>query len=188
MKTSVTLEKPDLFSTCEINVCSKAEYNHKEGCITIKFTEDIMPYLAQVKQRFVLYNLKEIANFGSLYTTRLYELVQEYKDTGYIIKSKEQLRTIFAVENNYQAYKNLKARTFAHAVNEINSQYEIDLKFFEIKEGRKVVAIRFEFKPTFVIKGVNHKTGKEKNTYLKPKRKLTTKQVEDKAVQPELSI
>jgi len=54
MKTSVTLEKPDLFSTCEINVCSKAEYNHKEGCITIKFTEDIMPYLAQVKQRFVL--------------------------------------------------------------------------------------------------------------------------------------
>ena len=50
-----------------------------------------MPYLAQVKEKFVLYNLKEIANFGSLYTTRLYELIQEFKETGWRLKSVDQL-------------------------------------------------------------------------------------------------
>lgn len=170
MKTSITLEQSDLFQTWEINICSMAKYNHHEGSITIKFTDDIMPYLTQVSRKFVLYNLKEIANFGSLYTTRLYELIQEFKDTGYIVKSVEQLRTIFAVGSKYQAYKDFKVKTFAHAVEEINSQFDMMLSFEEIKEGRKVVAVKFDFIPTYIIRGVD-KTGKSKNTYIKPRRK-----------------
>jgi len=68
-----------------------AEYNKKDGYISVKFTDDIMPYLAQVRQKFVLYSLKEIANFGSLYTTRFYELLQEFKETGWMLKSVPKL-------------------------------------------------------------------------------------------------
>lgn len=169
-RTAITLEKPDLFTTTEIPVCSFAEYNHKHGSLTIKFNEDIMPYLAQVNRRFVLYNLKEIANFGSLYTTRLYELIQEFKDTGEIVKSVTQLRIVFAVGQKYALYKDFKKFTFAHAVDEINLQFDLKLVFEEIKDGRKVVAIKFSFVPTFIIRGVD-KTGNPKNTYIKPKRK-----------------
>lgn len=171
IKTSITIEKPDLFVTQEINVCAMVEYQHKEGAIKIEFTPNIMPYLAQVKKKFVLYNLKEVANFGSLYSTRLYELIQEFKDTGLLMKSVAQLREVFAVGKKYAAYKDFKVKTFAHAVDEINSQYEIDLKFEEIKEGRKVVAIRFEFKPTFTRRAVDPYTGKERNIYIKPRLK-----------------
>ena len=87
MKTDIKIERPENQSIVMINVCSKAEYIKREGYVTIKFTDDIMPYLSQVRKKFVLYNLKEIANFGSLYTTRLYELIQEFKETGYMIKS-----------------------------------------------------------------------------------------------------
>lgn len=183
METSITLEKPDLFITQQINVCSKIEYQHREGSIKVKFTDDIMPYLAQVKQKFVLYNLKEVANFGSLYSTRLYELIQEFKDTGFLIKSVVQLRDVFAVGKKYALYKDFKQRTFAHAVDEINAQYEIDLKFKEIKEGRKVVAIRFEFKPTFTRRAVDPHTGKERNIYIKPKRKMKIAQNEETEIQ-----
>ena len=69
MKTDIRIEKPDDKGYCRIT-CSQAEYNIERGSIKIQFTDSIMPYLAQVKQKFVLYNLKEIANFGSLYTTR----------------------------------------------------------------------------------------------------------------------
>lgn len=175
-RTAITLEKPDLFITQEIPVCSFTEYNNKEGSLTVEFNEHIMPYLAQVRQKFVLYNLKEIANFGSLYSTRLYELIQEFKDTGFIIKSVEQLRTIFSVGNKYSEYKNFKAKTFGHAVEEINSQYEIDLIFKEIKESRKVIAIRFEFKSTFIKKIADPITGKIRNQYIKPKRKQFTQE------------
>jgi plasmid replication initiation protein len=178
-RTAITLEKPELFVTQEIPVCSFTEYNNKEGRLTVEFNERIMPYLAQVKQRFVLYNLKEVANFGSLYSTRLYELIQEFKDTSWLLKSVEQLRAVFAVDKKFTKYNDFKKYTFGHAVNEINSQYEINLKFTEIKEGRKVIAIRFEFKPTFIRKSVDPRSGNNRNIYIKPKRKAKLQKQEE---------
>lgn len=145
MKTDIRIEKPKENGYWRINVCSKAEYNQNEGGVTIKFTDDIMPYLAQVRQKFVLYNLKEVANFGSLYTTRLYELIQEFQQTGWMLKSVDQLREAFAVGDKFKAYKDLKRYTFGHACEEINSNYAMGLRFEEIKEGRKVVAVQFFF-------------------------------------------
>jgi plasmid replication initiation protein len=170
MKTDLTLARNDSAELWQINICSMAKYNKKEGCITIKFTDDIMPYLSQVRQKFVLYNLKEIANFNSLYTTRLYELIQEFKDTGYMIKSIGQLRKVFAVGSSFKLYGDLKKRTFDHACKEINNTYEMNLGYEEIKEGRKVVAIKFIFKKTRIHKVFNQKTGVEKNLYIKPKK------------------
>lgn len=168
-RTAITLEKPDLFVTQEIPICSFAEYNNKEGSLTIEFNEHIMPYLAQVRQKFVLYNLKEIANFGSLYSTRLYELIQEFKDTGYIIKSVAQLREVFAVGKKFPDYNNFKRYTFAHAVDEINAQYEMNLRFEELKEGRKVVSIRFDFNSSHTTQGYNPTTKRMVNITVKPK-------------------
>lgn len=164
-RTAITLEQPDLFETWEIAVCEYAKYNNRNGSLTIKFTSSIMPYLMQVKKRFVLYNLKEIANFGSLYTTRLYELIQEFRDTGYIVKSIEDLRNVFTVGDNYKNYANFKVKTFLHAINEINSQYDMNLSFEEIKTGRKVTSIKFTFKKTTTRKAYNPRTKNICNVY-----------------------
>lgn len=174
MKTDIKIEKikDDKKELWRINVCSQAVYKEHEGKIEIQFTDSIMPYLAQVKQKFVLYNIKEIANFGSLYTTRLYELLQEFQETGWMLKSVQELREIFAVGDKFKAYKDLKRYTFGHACQEINDNYDIGLGFEEIKEGRKVAAVRFSFKKTIVIKGKNPKTGLEQNLYSKPKTKI----------------
>jgi len=182
MKTDLTVarnESPDLW---RINVCSMAKYNKREGCITVEFTDRIMPYLAQVKEKFVLYNLKEISNFGSLYTTRLYELVQEFKDTGYIIKSIEQLRAVFAVGDNFKRYNDFKRRTFEHACQEINSNYKLNLGYEEIKEGRKVAAVKFLFKKTRITKRYNQHTGIAKNVYEKPKALTKKKKLDNSNV------
>lgn len=170
MKSSITLEKIELNEIWEINICSTAKYNNKEGRITVKFTDDIMPYLSQVRKRFVLYNLKEIANFGSLYTTRLYELIQEFQETGWMLKSIDQLRKVFALGNNkLKLYGNFKAKILNHACREINDNYDMNLRFEELKEGRKVVAVKFSFKPTIITQVTNQKTGKTTNVYKKPK-------------------
>jgi plasmid replication initiation protein len=172
MKTSIIIEKPDLCKTWEINVCSMAQYNKEEGSITVEFTDRIMPYLAQVRTRFVLYNLKEISNFGSLYTTRLYELLQEFKDTGWMLKSVKQLREAFAVGNNkFKLYGHFKTNTFAHACQEINANYSMDLRFEEIKEGRKVAAVKFFFKKPVI----NQQTGETINVWAKSKALLKFK-------------
>jgi plasmid replication initiation protein len=155
MKTDLKIARNESSELWRINVCSMAKYNKQKGCVTIEFTDRIMPYLAQVKQKFVLYNLKEVSNFGSLYTTRLYELIQEFKDTGYIIKSIQQLREVFAVGEGFKRY----------------NDYDMNLRYEEIKEGRKVIAIKFIFRKTRIHKVTNPKTGIEKNYYIKPKQK-----------------
>ena len=194
MKTSITLEKIELNEVWEINICSTAKYNKKEGRITVKFTDDIMPYLAQVRKRFVLYNLKEIANFGSLYTTRLYELIQEFKETGWMLKSIDQLRKVFAIgDNKFKLYGNFKDKILNHACKEINNNYDMDLRFEEEKEGRKVVAVKFFFKKTLVHKVTNQKTGISKNVYQKPKllvknKKGKVKQVNSDILEGQLSF
>ena len=175
MKTDVKIEKPDDCGFWRISVCSMAEYNKNDCFITIQFTDSIMPYLAQVREKFVLYNLKEISNFGSLYTTRLYELIQEFKETGWMLKSLDQLRETFAVGDKFKLYGHFKAKTFAHACKEINDNYNIHLRFEELKEGRKVVAVKFFFKPTIVTQVTNQKTGKTTNIYSKPKTQANTR-------------
>ncbi len=174
MKADIRVEKSNDQGFCRINVCSMAEYNKKDGYISVKFTDDIMPYLAQVKEKFVLYNLKEIANFGSLYTTRFYELIQEFKETGWMLKSIDQLREVFGVGNKFKTYNNFKQKTFGHACKEINDNYDIGLKFEEIKEGKKVIAVKFFFKQVKALQVVNPKTGLTSNIYTKPKIKSST--------------
>jgi plasmid replication initiation protein len=167
MKTSITFYKPEIKEIREINICAEATYKLQEGMIEIKFTDSIMPYLAQVTERFVLYNLKEIANFGSLYTTRLYELLQDFKTTGWMLKSVEELRYTFATGNKFKAYKDFKKYTFAHACQEINDNYDMELRFEEIKKGRKIVEVKFFFKPTKVIQRLD-KNRQVHNTYISP--------------------
>ena len=193
MKTDIKVEKEDDSGFCRINVCSKAEYSKNQGHIIVKFTDDIMPYLAQVKKKFVLYNLKEVANFGSLYTTRLYELIQEFKETGWLLKSVEQLRDIFAIGHKFKTYNNFKQKTFAHACKEINDNYDIDLRFEEEKKGRKVVAVKFFFKKTLVHNVTNQKTGISKNVYQKPKllvknKKGKVKQINSDVLEGQMSF
>ncbi len=171
IKTDIRVEKPDDKGFWRINVCSMAEYNKHSGSITVNFTDHIMPYLAQVRQKFTLYNLKEISNFGSLYTTRLYELLQDFKTTGWMLKSVEELRESLAVGTKFKSYNDFKKYTFAHACQEINDNYDMNLTFEEIKTGRKIVAVKFLFKQTQVIQRLD-KNGQVHNEYIKPKAKI----------------
>ena len=171
MNTTITIP-PDLFNVeVELNICSMAKYHNNDGYIEIKFTDDIMPHLVKVKSQYLLYNLKEIANFGSLYTTRLYELIQEFKTTGYLIKSIAELRKLFETGTKYKEYKSFKLRCLTHAINEINSQYPtINLVMSEIRERRAVTSIELTFNKTYIVKSFNPITKQPKNIQTKPKQ------------------
>ena len=88
-----------------------------------------------------------------------------------------------AVGKKFTKYNDFKKYTFAHAVDEINSQYEMNLRFEELKEGRRVVSIRFEFTKSYTVpQGYNPATKQMVNITVKPKRK--TNQDDDNAPPP----
>ena len=157
-KINIRIESNEEGRYSRINICSKSTYSEDNEHITIKFNEEIMPYLDQVKEKFILCNLKAKGKFGSLYTTRMYELIQEFKETGWMLKSIDQLRELFFVGEKFKPYFDFKKHTFSHACQEINKYYKLDLRFEEIKEGKKIVAVKFLFKKTIITQFVNQKT------------------------------
>lgn len=154
----------------KINVCSQAHYVEKEGRIDIRFTEEIMPHLAELSKNFTMYNLKEISEFNSIYTTRMYELLIQFKITGTLDISIADLRHSLGCSNIFLKYNDLKRFAVAHAVNEINSQYELNLNYQEIKAGRKIERIIFTFKKTLMHLAYDHVKQKMRTQLIRPKQ------------------
>ena len=106
-----------------------------------------------------------------------------------MLKSVDQLREVFVVGNKFKTYNNFKQKTFAHACQEINNNYDMGLRFEELKEGRKIVAVKFFFKQTIVTQVTNQKTGKTTNIYSKPKTQTNTrKKVKQASLSSSLDI
>jgi plasmid replication initiation protein len=176
MNTNIKIEKPELFQTWRINVCERAVYNEKEGTIDIMFTGSIMEYLKQRTKNFTLYNLKEVADLTSIYAVRIYELIQQFNTTtGMLIHTIEQWREMLGVQpTQYKLYGHLKDKVFNHAQEEINRKTGYQLTMTEIKEGRKVVRIRFDFTPDKINSGVDLRTGEMATRHKKPRKPRKT--------------
>lgn len=129
----------------KINICSKADYMISEGYIDIQFTDTIMPHLAELESNFTMYHLADIAGFGSIYTTRLYELLMQYKTTGVLKISVERLRFALGCIDILKRHSDFKRKTFEHAVKEINSKFTIRLCFTEVKTCRFITEVHFSF-------------------------------------------
>lgn len=187
MKTDITIEKPELFQTWQINVCERAVYNENDGSISILFTGSIMEYLKQRTKNFTLYNLNEITELTSLYAVRLYELVQQFNTTtGFLIHTMDQWRNVFGIsQEQYKMYHQIKQKVFLQAMNEINVKTGYQLTMTEEKEGRKVVRVRFDFTPDKVQTGLDTRTGKLTTRVKKPRKPKQVTAIEELTVHQE---
>lgn len=174
MKTSFSIKMD--FGIRKINVCSQADYKSAQGRIDIRFTEEIMPHLAELGEKFTMYNLNEIAGFDSIYTTRFYELIMQFKTTGELEISVKDLRFKLGCTNKFKQYYDFKIKTFAHAIEEINAQWTLNIQYEEIKTGRTVTDLIFKFKPTFTRKAYDPVRQKMRTQLKRPKKKEPTKE------------
>ena len=120
--------------------------NKGSGTITIKFHEDMMPFLLKVtkeNQYFTHYQLKYILPMKSQYAIRLYELLKSYQwnniEWFFEINSlKKQLNC-----ENYRDFKDFRKRVLEPAAAEINEYTDIKIAWEPVKEGRKVARVIF---------------------------------------------
>lgn len=177
METCVSfpVKRNDKEGILTVNVCESAFYEKNSGRIDIKFTESIMPHLVKLNDKFTMYNLCEISGFNSLYSTRLYELLMQYKTIGKLLISVEKLRYSLDCITCHKKYNDFKRFGFCHAVDEINSKYNINIKFSEIKKGKSVDSIEFNFKKTEVDRVYDPVTKKIRNQLTRPKKKKVEK-------------
>lgn len=122
---------------------SSQTYFKKEGRFKIALTNEIMPYLTQLKGQFTQYQLNHISGFSSVHTIRLYELFTQYKRLGDRYISVEDLKKWLQLEDKYDRYNNLNQWVLLPALSEINEKSDLFVEYEPIKKGRKVTGIEF---------------------------------------------
>lgn len=120
----------------------KARAEEGSGTIEIRLDEDLVPYLLQLKSNFTAYSLCNILGMKSKYSPRIYELVKSYEYKKHFEISIEDLKTMLDA-GNYE-YKHIRQKILDVATKEINALTDIMVEYTPIKDGRKVIAIRFD--------------------------------------------
>jgi plasmid replication initiation protein len=126
-KTSITISEPnrEIF----VPLVNKIIWNKDDDNITCRFDEYLMPYLIDLQERFLQYDVASLKNFKSKYGVILYEYLlsmarQEQSQTEhprytYTIPMAE-FRRLTDTENKLKDMKNFKRRVVEASVNDIN--------------------------------------------------------------------
>lgn len=118
--------------------------NKRSGRVTIKFHEDMMPYLLELtKGYYTHYQLKYILAMKSQYAIRLYELLKSYQRNNFEwFFEIDQLKKLLSCEH-YIRFPDFRRWVLETAVAEINEYSDIKIAWEPIRHGRKVVRINF---------------------------------------------
>lgn len=133
------------------------EYCYGEGFIEYKFAEKLVPYLLQLR-KYTKHKLKYVLVLKSVYTVRLYQLGKKWEGTdGHTYDLNELRKMLGAGNKSYNTFADFKRRILTPASKEINKKTDIEVKFEEIKTGRKVTHIRISALPLVIDDDKNGK-------------------------------
>ncbi|MDC9616089.1 replication initiation protein [Xenorhabdus khoisanae] len=130
----------------------RATYISGEGKIEITFADTVLPYLTMLQGSFTKILLRNVSSLTSSYSIRLYELLIQRFDfqTRYI--PLDEFRAMLGLGSKYPQFRALNQWVIKPSVNELNEKTDLKVKVDTVKQGKKVVALHFQFKEDKQIK------------------------------------
>lgn len=129
-----------------------ADYG-ENGYVKITIHQELKPYLLELKSHFTRYCLKYVINFKSIYSIRIYELLKRYEPYKVMTSELTEFKHKLGIkEGEYNLYADLKNRVLLVAQREILEKTDICFEFQEIKDWKKVVALKFTIKQNHASK------------------------------------
>lgn len=136
--------KPMVMEMSWVQTCV---YIEREGRIQLRFSKDMLPYLAELKEQFTGYALADVIRMTSAYAIRLFELLIQYSAVGQREIAVEDLRRWFRLEDTYRLLSELRRRVIEPAVSQINEHGPLTVQWEPRKSGRTVTHFVFTFTP-----------------------------------------
>lgn len=123
-----------------------AEFNRRTQSLSLVFSEDILPYLFQIK-RFIKYNLEHVKSFENKYSMRIYEwllkeLTQRKTHKANIEISLKEFKFMLMLDKNYPEFKELNRWVLKAAMKDLNSHSNMSLSIE--KRGRPADTLIFQ--------------------------------------------
>lgn len=114
---------------------------YKNGLFSFKWTDDVIPHILELKEKYVTTDLNVTSKFKSEFSWILYDFLKAHY--GYWRKdvSKKGLMKLFGVEDRKSYLNNtslFKKRVLDVAINELKKHTELDVWYKEVKKGRAI--------------------------------------------------
>jgi plasmid replication initiation protein len=128
----------------------------EEAYIELKFNQDLVPHLLELREKFTKYDIRSIGELQSVYSIRMYEFIKEneFKLNGFEVSLDELKEMLYmkARDNDgvevYPLYGDFKKRVLLKAQEDLHQYCDTSFEFEELKEGKRVVAFYFRAVPT----------------------------------------
>ena len=112
----------------------------------IRFSKSVLPFISNLSSNFTQYFLQDIAGVSSGYSVRFYELMMQFKSTGYRKIRLDDLRNMLDLNNKYPLTADLKRWVIDTAIDELNEKSPIKITYKLLKTGRKFTHLELKFK------------------------------------------
>lgn len=125
---------------------TRAHYEDSEGWIETAFNPDVLPYICELEKEFTSYRLSRAGAFRSIYTWRIFELLMQFKRTGVLKVTVDDLhKTLETPEGHRKNFAKLRTKVIEPALAEIKEKDGLNVQWKPIKKGRRVELIEFSF-------------------------------------------
>lgn len=135
-------------STAKRRWVGGVDYVEKEGRIVLQYHKDVIPLLCELKNKFTLYALEQVAELTSVHAVRLYELLIAWRSTGKtpVYELAEFRRKLGIEPEEYPRMTDFKRRVLDPAVAQINAHTDIATAYEQHKRGRSITGFSFTLK------------------------------------------
>lgn len=120
-----------------------AECIASKSLVRLRFSRPVSLLFAGMPGEFTKISLIPVQRLGSFYAIRLYELLSQFRSTGYRRMLVEDFRYAMDCFDRYPCLKELKRRVLLPALAEINEKSDLRVTCTDIKQGRKITAFEF---------------------------------------------
>jgi plasmid replication initiation protein len=111
--------------------------------IKLAFYPDMKSFLLELKNRYLVYDFKNVSNLPSPYYVRIYELLKQYEKIGERRIGVEEFKEMLGITSEYKLYGHFKNKILDKAQAKLEEYTDISFTYKEIKRGRSIESLIF---------------------------------------------
>lgn len=125
-------------------VFAHIEYDH--GIISAQLNQSLKPHYLSLKNQFAIRSLPEFRKLSSVYSQQIFRFLNSWAGLPEAVIPLVELHNVTNPPPSIlENYKNFKTRVLDIAHKEINEKTSLKFNWEAVKQGRKVIAVRFVF-------------------------------------------
>jgi plasmid replication initiation protein len=129
----------------EINWVDSIDYLSCDSSVTVHFSYSMHTRLAGMLEQFTQFSIHEIKRIRTMYGIRLFELLSQFKATGYLVITVKDYRFALDCVNKYRTIAELKRNTLIPALKDLERNANLQIQVTDLKEKRKITHFQFIF-------------------------------------------